>query len=107
MYHEHMNIWYWDVSTFILQHDNSKWVNMGVASKVYWTTNEAVLNQPSYRVEKARLVGLHDGSAGEELQKPLGDEGWQSTVDGCPVGWKLGWINGDVRINGVSYFTYL
>ena len=74
---------------------------MGVASKVYWTTNEAVLNQPSYRVEKARLVGLHDGSAGEELQKPLGDEGWQSTVDGCPVGWKLGWINGDVRINGL------
>ena len=103
-----MNIWTSDIEMSQLlfcNMTNSKWVNMGVASKVYWTANEAVLDQqPSYRVAKARLVGLHDGSAGEELQKPPGDgkggsvHRWWMSWDG----WMLGWINGDVGINGLD-----
>ena len=85
---------------------NSKWVHMGVASKVYWTTNEGVLDQqPSFpscegplgwptwwfcwwRASKAPWV-----TKGGWLAK----HHWWMSWDG----WMLGWINGDVRINGL------
>ena len=78
-------------------------VNMGVASKVYWTTNEAVLGYNRV-TELGRPVWLAYMMVllVKSFKSPwVTKGGWQSTVDGCPVGWKLGWINGDVRINGL------